>query len=80
MQSNEEFVKFLGKGAYGYVNLVRYSNPEDGSSFLSALKNSYHEDYDNLQTELCVLLKLRGCPRIVTCFGDSLRQRSQQSR
>ncbi|CAN6801563.1 unnamed protein product, partial [Brassica oleracea] len=34
MQSNEEFVKFLGKDAYGYVNLVRYSNPEDGSSYV----------------------------------------------
>ncbi|CAF2105798.1 hypothetical protein HID58_079334 [Brassica napus] len=74
MQSNEEFVKFLGKGAYGYVNLVRYTNPDDGSFFLSAVKNSYHEDYDTLQRELHVLLKLRGCPRIVTCFGDSLQQ------
>ena len=74
MQSNEEFIKFLGKGAYGYVNLVRYTNPDDGSSFLSAVKNSYHEDYDTLQRELEILLKLRGSPRIVTCFGDSLQQ------
>ncbi|KAH0914098.1 hypothetical protein HID58_028544, partial [Brassica napus] len=74
MQSNEEFIKFLGKGAYGFVNLVRYTNPDDGSSFLSAVKNSFHEDYDTLQRELHVLLQLRGCPRIVTCFGDSLQQ------
>ncbi|KAJ0230783.1 Protein kinase domain-containing protein [Hirschfeldia incana] len=74
MQSNEEFVKFLGEGAYGYVNLIRYTNPDDGSSFLSAVKNSYDQDYDTLRTELEILLQLRGCPRIVTCFGDSLQQ------
>ncbi|KAF8084377.1 hypothetical protein N665_0720s0011 [Sinapis alba] len=74
-QSNEEFVKFLGEGAYGYVNLVRFTNPDDeGSSFLSAVKNSYDEDYDTLQRELQILLELKGCPRIVTCFGDSLQQ------
>ncbi|KAG2314219.1 hypothetical protein Bca52824_017341 [Brassica carinata] len=75
MQSNEEFVKFLGEGAYGYVNLVRYTNPDDeGSSFLSAVKNSYDADYDTLQRELQILLELKGYPRIVTCFGDSLQQ------
>ncbi|CAH8302352.1 unnamed protein product [Eruca vesicaria subsp. sativa] len=73
-QSNEEFVKFLGEGAYGLVNLVRYTNPHDGSSYLSAVKNSYDANYDSLQAELHVLLELRGCPRIVTCFGDSLQQ------
>ncbi|XP_018448812.1 mitogen-activated protein kinase kinase kinase 20-like [Raphanus sativus] len=73
-QSNEEYVKFLGEGAYGYVNLVRYTNPDDGSSFLSAVKNSYDADYDSLRRELEILLKLRGCPRIITCLGDSLQQ------
>ncbi|KAF8048775.1 hypothetical protein N665_2407s0002 [Sinapis alba] len=74
-QSNEEFVKFLGEGAYSYVNLVRFTNPDDeGSSFLSAVKSSYDEDYDTLQRELQILLELKGCPRIVTCFGDSLEQ------
>ncbi|KAH0914188.1 hypothetical protein HID58_028634 [Brassica napus] len=57
-----------------YVNLVHYTNLEDGSSFLSAVKNSYHKDYDSLQTELHILLKLRGSPTIVTCLGDSLQQ------
>ncbi|CAH8302401.1 unnamed protein product [Eruca vesicaria subsp. sativa] len=70
----EEFVKVLGEGAYGVVNLIRYTNPDDGSSYLSAVKNSYEADYDTLQTELQILLELRGCPRIVTCFGDSLQQ------
>ncbi|KAF8112061.1 hypothetical protein N665_0068s0028 [Sinapis alba] len=75
MQTNEEFVKLLGEGAYGFVNLVRYNNPDDdNSSFLAAVKNSYEEDYDTLRRELHVLLQLKGCPRIVTCFGDSLQQ------
>ncbi|KAH0862459.1 hypothetical protein HID58_079670, partial [Brassica napus] len=36
IQSKEEFVRFLGEGSFGCVNLVRYSNPNDGSSYLSA--------------------------------------------
>ncbi|KAG2255448.1 hypothetical protein Bca52824_074742 [Brassica carinata] len=39
IQSKEEFVRFLGEGSFGCVNLVRYSNPNDGSSYLSAVKN-----------------------------------------
>ncbi|CAN6891914.1 unnamed protein product [Brassica oleracea] len=74
METKEEFVKLLGKGAYGFVNLVRYNNPDDNSSYLSAVKNSYQEDYNALQREFHVLLQLKGCPRIVTCFGDSLQQ------
>ncbi|CAH2035671.1 unnamed protein product [Thlaspi arvense] len=41
MQSNEEFVKFLGEGSYGYVHLVKYTNP-DGSSFHAAVKKLLH--------------------------------------
>ncbi|CAN6891700.1 unnamed protein product [Brassica oleracea] len=51
IQSKEEFVRFLGEGSSGCVNLVRYSNPNDGSSYLSAVKNSYEEDYANLQSD-----------------------------
>ncbi|CAA7024515.1 unnamed protein product [Microthlaspi erraticum] len=72
-QSNEEFVRFLGEGTYGYVLLVKYTNP-DGSSFLAAVKHSYAAEYDSLQKELQILRELRGCPRIVKCFGDSLEQ------
>ncbi|KAL0853932.1 hypothetical protein Bca101_059084 [Brassica carinata] len=77
MQWNEEFVGFLGEGTFGCVNLVRYFNPNDneGSSYLSAVKSSYEVDYDNLQSELQILLELRGYPNIVTCFGDSLEER-----
>ncbi|CAH8361856.1 unnamed protein product [Eruca vesicaria subsp. sativa] len=74
MKSNEEFVRYLGEGAYGYVNLVRYSNPNDGSSYLSAVKNSPEENFDSLQSELQILLELRGYPNIVTCFGDYLQE------
>ncbi|CAN7139202.1 unnamed protein product [Brassica rapa subsp. narinosa] len=76
MHSNEEeFIKFLGEGSYGYVHLVRYTNPDDGgSSFLTAVKNSYEEDYDNLNRELQILRELRGYPRIITCFGDYLEE------
>ncbi|KAF3497882.1 hypothetical protein DY000_02052625 [Brassica cretica] len=30
IQSKEEFIRFLGEGSFGCVNLVRYSNPNDG--------------------------------------------------
>ncbi|KAG2314415.1 hypothetical protein Bca4012_065096 [Brassica carinata] len=73
MQTNEEFVKRLRKGAYGFVNLVRYTN-DDNSSYLAAVKNSYQKDYQSLVREIQVLLQLKGCPRIVTCLGDSLQQ------
>ncbi|KAF2619173.1 hypothetical protein F2Q68_00039045 [Brassica cretica] len=79
IQSKEEFVRFLGEGSFGCVNLVRYSNPNDGSSYLSAVKNSYEEDYVNLQSELDILLELRGYPNIVTCFGDSLEESFSRS-
>ncbi|KAL0797166.1 hypothetical protein Bca101_068543 [Brassica carinata] len=73
MQSNEEFIKFIGEGSYGYVYLVRYTN-HDGSSFLAAVKNSYDEDSENLNRELQILRELRGYPRIITCFGDFLQE------
>ncbi|ESQ30980.1 hypothetical protein EUTSA_v10012027mg [Eutrema salsugineum] len=73
MQSNEEILKFLGEGAYGFVNLVKYTK-RDGSSFHAAVKNSYAEDFENLQKEFQILCELRGYPRIVECFGDNLEE------
>ncbi|KAJ4870496.1 Protein kinase superfamily protein [Raphanus sativus] len=73
--SNEEFVRFLGEGSFGSVNLVRYSNPNgSSSSYLSAVKSSHQEDCDSLQSELKILLELKGYPNIVTCLGDSLQE------
>ncbi|ESQ28808.1 hypothetical protein EUTSA_v10019424mg [Eutrema salsugineum] len=71
--SDEEFVKFLGEGSYGYVYLVRYTK-HDGSSFLAAVKNSYDQDFHNLQREFQILREVRGSSRIIECFGDKLEQ------
>ncbi|CAG7896944.1 unnamed protein product [Brassica rapa] len=46
MQTKEEFVKLLGKGAYGFVNLVRYNNPDDNSSYLSASSTFFSNSRD----------------------------------
>ncbi|CDY68417.1 BnaA10g28870D [Brassica napus] len=40
MHSNEEFIKFLGEGSYGYVHLVRYTNPDEGGSSFRFCVNS----------------------------------------
>ncbi|CAA7026640.1 unnamed protein product [Microthlaspi erraticum] len=73
MQSDGEFIKFLGEGGFGSVNLVKYTN-NDGSSFHAAVKSSYAYNYDHLNREFQILSELRGYPRIVRCFGDSLEQ------
>ncbi|KAJ4881074.1 Protein kinase superfamily protein [Raphanus sativus] len=73
MESNGELVKFLGEGAYGAVHLVRYIL-SDGSFYHVAVKGSSPTNRDSLNRELKILRELRGCPRIVTCFGDSLEE------
>ncbi|KAG7550392.1 Protein kinase-like domain superfamily [Arabidopsis thaliana x Arabidopsis arenosa] len=76
MQSNEEFVKFLGKGAYGSVDLIKYTKT-DGSSFLAAVKTSYAEileDYNALKREIQILSELKGYPNIVICYEDDLEE------
>ncbi|CAN8255768.1 unnamed protein product [Cochlearia groenlandica] len=84
MQSNEEFIKFLGEGSYGCVNLIKYTNSSadinDGSSssssssFLAAVKTSSCHDYDSLHKELEILKELRGYPHIIRSYGDYLEQ------
>ncbi|XP_010455116.1 PREDICTED: mitogen-activated protein kinase kinase 2-like [Camelina sativa] len=71
MEPNEEFVKVLGKGAYSYVDLVKYTRT-DGSSFHAAVK-SWNEE-DSLRKEIKILSELRRCPRIVQFFGEDLEQ------
>lgn len=73
MESDGEFVKFLGEGSFGSVNLVKYMN-NDGSSFHAAVKSSYAFHYDSLNRESQILTELRGYPGIVRCFEDSLRK------
>ncbi|CAA7038155.1 unnamed protein product [Microthlaspi erraticum] len=71
MQAEMEFVKFLGKGSFGSVDLFRYRKP-DGSMSYNAVKISDVLHYESLQREFQTLRKLRGNPRIVHCLGDSL--------
>ncbi|CAL9231778.1 unnamed protein product [Arabidopsis halleri] len=71
MESNEEYIKFLGEGAYSFVDLFKYTK-SDGSSFLTAVKSSDEED--SLLTEILILSELRGCPRIIQYFGNDLEK------
>lgn len=71
MQPKTEFVKFLGKGSYGSVDLVKYIKSDDSSSPLyAAVKTAECEDYDSLRREIQILSKLKGCRRIVQCYGN----------
>ncbi|AED91762.1 putative mitogen-activated protein kinase kinase kinase STE-STE11 family [Arabidopsis thaliana] len=68
--------KFLGKGVYGSVDLIRYTKT-DGSSLQAAVKTSYAEDleeYDALKREIQILSELKGYPNIVICYGDDLEE------
>ncbi|CAE6045342.1 unnamed protein product [Arabidopsis arenosa] len=71
MQPKTEFVKFLGKGSHGSVDLVKYIKRNDSSLPLyAAVKTAECEDYDSLQREIQILSKLKGCRRIVQCYGN----------
>ncbi|XP_006411462.2 mitogen-activated protein kinase kinase kinase 17 [Eutrema salsugineum] len=65
------FVKSLGKGTYGSVDLFSYTN-HDGSTLYNAVKISDHQSYDSIDREFRILSELRGCSGIVQSFGDSL--------
>ncbi|EOA22322.1 hypothetical protein CARUB_v10002924mg [Capsella rubella] len=69
MESNEEFVKVLGKGANSFVDLVKYTR-SDGSAFHAAVKSC--DEKDSLVKEIQILSELRGYPRIVQFFGNEL--------
>ncbi|KAJ4892157.1 Protein kinase superfamily protein [Raphanus sativus] len=70
-----EFMKPLGKGAYGSVDLMRITKPDDGSEpCYHAVKSSYAHDYESLRKEFRILSKLRNCPRIVQTLGSSLER------
>ncbi|CAN8317923.1 unnamed protein product [Cochlearia groenlandica] len=67
------FVKSLGKGSYGSVNLYSYTN-HDGSTIYNAVKISDQYGHESLEREFRVLSELKGCPNIVQCFGNALLQ------
>ncbi|XP_010524977.1 PREDICTED: mitogen-activated protein kinase kinase kinase 1-like [Tarenaya hassleriana] len=68
-----EIIKLLGKGSFGSVNLVKFTDA-GGDSVYTAMKTSSREDAESLFKEFGILSKFRGCPRIVQCYGDSLMQ------
>ncbi|KAJ0259364.1 Protein kinase domain-containing protein [Hirschfeldia incana] len=68
-----KFVKSLGKGTYGSVDLFSYTK-EDGATFYNAMKISDSKYYNSIHREFRVLSKLRGCPGIVQSRGNSLLQ------
>ncbi|KAJ0258332.1 Protein kinase domain-containing protein [Hirschfeldia incana] len=68
-----KFIKSLGKGTYGSVDLFSYTK-DDGTTFHNAVKTTDSEDYNSIDREFRVLTKLRGCNGIVQSFGDSLLQ------
>lgn len=71
MPPKTEFVKFLGKGSYGSVDLVKYIIKSDSSSPLyAAVKTAQCEDYDSLQREIQIQSKLKGCGSIVQCYEN----------
>ncbi|XP_010418753.1 PREDICTED: mitogen-activated protein kinase kinase kinase YODA-like [Camelina sativa] len=72
MLPSMEFVKPLGKGSYGSVDLVRYTNPDGSNPYYQAVKTSYPQDFEPLSKEFQILSKLRDCPRIVQTCGKSL--------
>ncbi|EFH58094.1 hypothetical protein ARALYDRAFT_346029 [Arabidopsis lyrata subsp. lyrata] len=67
-----EFMKPLGKGSYGSVDLVRFTKPDGSNPYYQAVKTSYPQDFESLLKEFQILSKLRECPRIVQTCGTSL--------
>ncbi|KAG2289138.1 hypothetical protein Bca4012_029858 [Brassica carinata] len=74
MTSSTEFVKSLGKGSFGSVNLIKLTKPDGSKPYYHAVKSSNAQDYDSLYNEFQILSKLRDCPRIVQTFGTSLER------
>lgn len=67
-----EFIKSLGKGSYGSVDLVKFTKPDGSNPYYKAVKTSYAQDFEPLLKEFQILSKLRECPRIVQTCGTSL--------
>ncbi|CAA7053964.1 unnamed protein product [Microthlaspi erraticum] len=72
MQPSMEFMKSLGKGSYGSVDLIKFTNPDGSNPYYQAVKSSTAHDYEYLFKEFKILSKLRDSPSIVRTFGTSL--------
>ncbi|CAN6994528.1 hypothetical protein IGI04_017488 [Brassica rapa subsp. trilocularis] len=73
-----KFIKSLGKGTYGSVDLFSYTK-DDGTTFHNAVKTSDSEDYSSIEREFRVLTELRGCQGVVQSFGNSLIQETDSN-
>lgn len=73
MSPEMEFVKVLGKGTYGSVELFSHKQ-NDGSLLYNAVKIMDSENYGSIDQEFRILSELRGCPCIVQLCGNSLVQ------
>ncbi|KAJ4904072.1 Protein kinase superfamily protein [Raphanus sativus] len=73
-----KFVKSLGKGTYGSVDLFSYTK-HDGSTLYNAVKISDSKHHNSIDRELKVLSKLRGRPGIVQPCGNSLLQETDSN-
>lgn len=69
------FEKFLGKGSFGSVSLYRYKGRPDGKTLYAAAKTSDHEHSESLYREFQIMSELKGCPRIVQCYGTKVQER-----
>ncbi|KAG2327672.1 hypothetical protein Bca4012_036683 [Brassica carinata] len=67
-----EFVRCLGKGSYGSVNLIKFTKHDGSKPYYHAVKISDAQDCESLYNEFQILSKLRDCPGIVRTFGTSL--------
>ncbi|CAN6826323.1 unnamed protein product [Brassica oleracea] len=72
MMASMEFVKPLGKGSYGSVNLIKFNKHDGSKPHYHAVKSSFAHDFDSLYNEFQIISKLRDCPGIVRTFGTSL--------
>ncbi|CAN6830645.1 unnamed protein product [Brassica oleracea] len=70
MPTKPEFVKFLSKGTYGSVDLVKYIRSDDSSPLYAAVKTTDCENLYYLQREALILSKLKGCRSIVQCYNN----------
>ncbi|CAF2096308.1 unnamed protein product [Brassica rapa] len=69
-----KFVKSLGKGSFGSVNLIKFTKPDGSKPYYHAVKSSNAQDFESLYNEFQILSKLRDCPRIVQTYGTSLER------
>ncbi|CAN7104352.1 unnamed protein product [Brassica rapa subsp. narinosa] len=72
------FEKFLGKGSFGSVSLYKYKRRHDGKTLYAAAKTSDHKHAESLYIEFQILSELKGCPRIVQCYGTEVLERRNE--